>query len=174
MEEEKTLPISISPVVARTVSAGLTTLSFAIPFALGHSQFLTGSLVNAALFSAAIFLPEKLLLPIIFMPGLAVLTRGMIFGPLTPFLFPLLPLIWTGNLILVVVFKRFFPKVGFSLAIFPAALVKSLILYLSASLLFNFQIIPRMFLQTMGINQLITAILGGFLVLIALRPIYHE
>lgn len=36
--------------------------SYAIPFLLGHSQLLTGPLVNAALFIAALTLPTKLLL----------------------------------------------------------------------------------------------------------------
>ena len=79
--------------------------SFAIPFILGHPQWLVGSVVNASLFLAAIFLTEKFFLPLSIFPSIAVLLRGVIFGPFTYFLIYFLPFIWLANLILIFSFK---------------------------------------------------------------------
>ena len=71
--EEKTLsisfPINLSAVASSLVFAGLSILSIIIPFSLGHPQLLVGTIVNACLFLAVIFLPSKYYLPLaIFIP----------------------------------------------------------------------------------------------------------
>jgi len=85
MEKTKNKTTSLTLISEKTLFLGLAVLSFLIPFSLGHSQFLTGTLVNTFLFLAALFLPKRLLWPLIFLPSLAVLSRGLIFGPLTVF-----------------------------------------------------------------------------------------
>lgn len=174
MEKEKVLPISISLVDTRLIFLSLAFLSFAVPFSLGSSQFITGPLVNAALFASAIFLPQKLFLPIIVLPSIAVLSRGLIFGPFTPFLFYFIPFIWLSNLTLILVFKKSFPKLGYFLSVLLAALTKLIILFSSANLYFKFHLVPRLFLQAMGVNQLITACLGGLLAFFALKKIHGK
>jgi len=136
---------------------------FIIPFSLGHWQFLTGSLVNACLFLSALVLSRKNSWPVIVLPSLAVLSRGLIFGPLTIFLVYLLPLIWLGNFVLVYLFGKFLPSLKFPLSILLASLGKALLLFSFTFLLFGFGILPKLFLTTMGVNQFITAVLGGFL-----------
>lgn len=139
-------------------------LSFAIPFSLGHPQIIVGSIVNASLFLSAIFLPEKFIYPVIFMPSLAVLSRGIIFGPFTPFLVFMIPFIWVGNWLLVFVFKKVFNLYkNYWLAVFSAAFLKQLFLFTMAVLLFRLHFVPKIFLTTMGIFQFITASLGGIL-----------
>lgn len=172
MEKEKVLPISISLVDAKLIFLGLALLSFAVPFSLGSSQFITGPVVNAALFASAIFLPGKLFLPIIVLPSIAVLSRGLIFGPFTRFLIYFLPFIWLSNLTLILVFKKIFPKLGYFLSVFLAAFTKLIILFSFANLYFRFHLVPRLFLQTMGINQLITACLGGLLAFLFLKKLH--
>ena len=143
---------------------------FSIPFFFSKSQILTGSIVNTALFLSVIFLPKKYFLPIIVLPSLAVLSRGLIFGPFTPFLVYFLPIIWLGNFILIKTFQYFF-KVKYFTGILTAALLKWLVLYLFASLFFSLHLIPKIFLQTMGIYQFITAIVGGVISLFIYRKI---
>ncbi len=161
----KTLPISLTPTFTRTIFTTLSFSSYAIPFLLGHPQVLVGSLVNAALYLSAILLPQRLFLPIIFLPSLAVLSRGLIFGPLTPFLLYIIPFIWLGNLLLVLSFKKIFhlSKANFPFSVIISAIIKMSFLYFCASTLFKLSLVPKLFLTTMGLIQGITAVTGGLL-----------
>jgi hypothetical protein len=149
----------------------LSLSSFAVPFFLGHSQILTGVVINALLFYSAFLNKGKFYWPIILLPSLAVLARGVIFGPMTYFLLYFLPFIWIGNLLMVYLYNRFFNQ-GNLLSIFLSSVAKFVFLYTSTNLLFNFQLVPKIFLQTMGLNQLATALIGGFLVLPILKKYY--
>ena len=171
MQKALALPISLSLARAKIVFISLAILSFAVPFSLGNSQIITGTIVNAALFSSAVLLPRKYFLPIIIFPSLGVLSRGIIFGPLTPFLFYFIPFIWLANLSLVVVLKKTFPSLGYYLGGLLACLAKAGVLFLFAYLFFNLNIVPRLFLTAMGVNQLITACLGGISAFFLLRKV---
>jgi hypothetical protein len=170
----RTLPISLSWLEARLIFGSLALLSFAIPFFLSGSQLITGTIVNMLLFSSAIFLPRKLFLPIIVFPSLGALSRGLLFGPLNPFLVYFLPFIWLGNLTLVSVFKKTHFRLGYWRAVFLASLAKLIILYLFAHLFFRLALVPAVFLTIMGINQLITACLGGFFAFLVFKKIKNE
>jgi len=159
----KNLPITIRSLNKKTIFIGLSFLCFAIPFSLGHPQILVGSLVNAGLILSALLLPTRLFLPIVVFPSLSVLSRGLIFGPLTPFLFILIPFIWLGNLSLVLIFKKIFSRSNYFLALISSALCKSSFLFISAKILVLIKVLPKPFLQSMGIIQLQTAFLGGLL-----------
>ena len=84
--KNQSLPIVLDNKAILLTFTIVSFLAFAVPFSLGHPQLLVGTLVNACLFLSAIFLPKKLIYPLIFFPSLGVLTRGIIFGSLTPFL----------------------------------------------------------------------------------------
>jgi hypothetical protein len=122
-----------------------------------------GIIVNACLFLAAIFLPGKLVLPLIILPSLGVLSRGIIFGPLTMSLVYFLPFIWLSNLVLLLVFKNFFFRFNSFFSILIAASVKFLFLFLIANIFFKFVFVPKIFLQLMGVNQFLTALAGGLI-----------
>lgn len=169
MKKSKVLLIALSLAETRLVFFSFAILCFTAPFALGHSQILTGSLVNAALFASAVLLPGKFFLPIIIFPSFGVLFRGLIFGPLTPFLVYFMPFIWLANLSLILVFKKFFPFLGYFFSVLLASLVKLSILFSFANLFFKFSIVPRPFLTAMGINQLVTAWLGGLTAFLFLK-----
>jgi len=159
----KTLPLPVSSYLIKWIVIGLSCLSFIIPFSLGHPQFLVGTIVNAALFSSAILLPKKFFWPVIILPSLGVLSRGLIFGPFTPFLIYFLPFIWLGNMGLIFVFKKTFTKVGFSTSVLISSLAKFCLLYISAQIFFSLKIVPNVFLVSMGFNQLLTTISGGII-----------
>ncbi|MBU0627442.1 hypothetical protein KKG31_04880 [Patescibacteria group bacterium] len=56
---------------------------------------------------SALNLKKYAILPIILLPSLAVLARGLIFGPFTIFLLYMIPAIWLGNFLLVWGIKYF-------------------------------------------------------------------
>lgn len=168
----KTLPYILenrAMVIAFTL---LGFLSFAVPFSLGHPQIVVGSIVNASLIIAALFLPQSFINSLIFFPSLAVLSRGLIFGPLTSFLVFMIPFIWSSNWILVSVFKKtFYKSQNYWLSLFFSAFVKSLFLFVSAYLLFKLKLTPKLFLTTFGYLQYLTAIFGGIIAFI-IKNIY--
>jgi len=174
-----TLSLPLINSTEKLVFTGLSFLSFIVPFSLGHPQWLVGTIINASLFLAAIFLPKKFFVPLIILPSLGVLGRGIIFGPFTSFLIYFLPFIWLGNLILILFFKRLYKKfdkklyLNYFLSVFCAAAVKFLFLMAIANLYFKFHLVPAVFLQAMGINQLLTALAGGIIAWIIFN-IYGE
>ncbi len=140
-------------------------ICFLIPFLIGHSQYVTGIIVNATLVLAALNLKKERLLPVILLPSIGVLSRGIIFGPFTIFLVYLIPFIWGGNLLLVYLVKRVHLNLNKDkrVALGAASLVKASFIFLAAFTLFSFAIIPKALLAPMGIVQLITALAGGLI-----------
>jgi len=159
------LPIELKNTIKIAAFAGISVLSFSIPFFLGYPQWLIGTIVNACLFSAAIFLPKKFFLPLIIFPSLGVLLRGVIFGPFTPFLAYFLPFIWLGNLVLILSFKKLY-SFNYPVSVFFAAFAKYLFLMIIANIYFKFQVVPAIFLQAMGLGQFLTALAGGMISLV--------
>lgn len=138
---------------------------FFVPFFIGHPQLLVGIIVNAALVLAALNLRSYKLLPVIMLPSLAVLSRGIIFGPFTIFLFYMVPFIWIGNFILAYSIKKFQidKKINRFASLGIGAGFKALFLFASAFIMVKTGFLPVLFLTSMGIMQLYTAIAGGLL-----------
>jgi len=138
---------------------------FFAPFAIGHPQLLVGVLVNAALIMAALNLRSYKLLPVILLPSIGVLTKGMIFGPFTIFLIYMIPFIWIGNAILVYSFKKFNleKKMNKWLTLAIGVVLKTGFLFSIAFVLVKLSVLPAIFMTTMGLFQLYTAVLGGVL-----------
>jgi hypothetical protein len=141
-------------------------VGFLVPFTIGHPQLLVGSVVNATLVLAALELRSfKHIGPLILAPGLGVLSRGLVFGPFTPYLAIMLPFIWVGNAILVFGIRTLYINIKFNYVVSLAvsALAKSGFLFFVAFALVSFSLLPSLFLTTMGAIQLVTALLGGLL-----------
>jgi len=138
-------------------------ICFFIPFFIGHPQLIVGVIVNASLILAALNLRNYRLLPIIMLPSLGVLSRGIIFGPFTVFLIYMIPFIWIGNSILVYTFKllNLEKKINRWVTLLIGSITKAAFLFAIAFLFVNLGILPKLFLTTMGIFQFYTAILGG-------------
>jgi hypothetical protein len=139
-------------------------VGFIVPFTLGHPQLLVGTVVNAVLVLTALEMDSfKQIVPLLFAPSLAVLARGLIFGPFTPFLVIMLPMIWIGNAILVLGIREIHKKrdKNYSIALGASALAKTGFLFSSAWVLVSLSILPALFLTTMGLLQLVTAVSGG-------------
>ncbi|MFH0870610.1 MAG: hypothetical protein V1866_06170 [archaeon] len=144
--------------------AAYSLVIFAVPFLLGHPQLLVGIIVNAALILGATYVKGHKMLPLIMLPSIAVLIRGMIFGPFTVFLLYMMPFIWLGNAIYAYAFRYLqFRKLNSILSVGIAATMKAALLFGAAFVLVKMSILPTIFLTAMGVLQLATALLGGLL-----------
>ncbi len=140
--------------------------SFVFPFLLSGSQLFMGTMINMTLLGGALYLKGKKLIPLIVLPSLGVLSRGIIFGPMTIFLVFMLPFIWIGNSILIFSVKLFHLKLKKSYvfsSVFGSGL-KFAFLFSSALVLYVLGIIPAPFLIAMGLMQLITAVSASLIV----------
>ncbi len=141
------------------VTSVLIFLSVAIPFFLEKPQLLVGSVVNGLLILAALNIKEeKNLLPVVLLPSLATLSRGLVFGHFTFFLAYMIPFIWVGNYILVYALRKIDNNF---LALVVGGILKAFVLFTVANILVKLSIIPRIFITSMGIFQLYTLIIGG-------------
>ena len=147
--------------------AVVASVAFFVPFTLGGPQVLVGTIVNAALIYAAFHGRLRHALPIVLLPGLAVLSRGVLFGSLTPVLSVLLPYIWLGNLVLVACIQ-FLNRGERSavVAVIAACVAKTLVLYASAWTLAQAGLVPSVMVRSMGGMQLLTALAGAAVVLV--------
>lgn len=141
----------------------LSFLCFALPFMIGHPQWLIGTIVNASLVLSAFHLPKYKWIPVAIFPSLGVLTQGLLFGPFTIFLVFMIPFIWIGNAVLVIGIKYLVHNKNTPefVAIIPSGVAKVLVLFSASYIFVHFGIIPALFLTTMGIVQLYTALAGG-------------
>jgi len=148
-----------SPIYQNIEMVIFSLAGFFIPLFLGHPQILVGTIVNAALILAAIHLKGYRSLPVIIMPSLGVLCRGLIFGPFTPYLIYMIPFIWFGNFLLVFSFKNF--KLNYWLKLSIGIFLKVGFLFTMALIFYKLGLLPVIFLTAMGILQVTTALLGG-------------
>ena len=144
-----------------------TVVSFFLPFFVGHPQIVVGVLVNTFLITSALNVKGTKLLPVIIAPALGALSRGALFGPFTIFLVYMIPFIWIGNSILVFAFKwlNLGNKLNRWVTLLIGSAAKAGFLFGVAYLLVSLKVLPALFLTTMGIFQLYTAILGGIVAL---------
>lgn len=142
--------------------------AFLIPIVLHQQQLFVGTTVNTLLFISARKLGKKHLLPLAILPSLAALLNGVLFGPLTVFLFYIAPFIWAGNYIEMVIFK-YAKRIPLLLRVIGAAAAKAGLLFGVAYLMVNMSILPKIFLTAMGQVQLITALAGGVIALGVLK-----
>ena len=143
--------------------------AFFVPFFLSGPQLLTGTVVNSLLYLSSVKLKTKDWEVMTALPSIGALLHGVVFGPLTIYLFYFLPFIWISNNILILVFRQ--KKIISSTAgrIFLASVFKSLFLFIVANVYFFYKVVPKIFITAMGLVQLITAVAGGFLAIIILH-----
>ncbi|MDD4628785.1 MAG: hypothetical protein PHE68_05330 [Candidatus Peribacteraceae bacterium] len=152
----------------------LPVIAFTIPFLLSGPQWLTGTAVNCLLFLAAAKLSRKNAWPVIILPSLGAAGHGVLFGPFTLFLIFFLPFIWMGNWLLVRSFASLREEYTPAVAMGLSSLIKAAMLYLSALMYVRLGIVPAVFLTSMSMIQLITALAGGVIALVTLRFVLNH
>jgi len=139
-----------------------------VPLIFRHPQILVGSAVNFVLIMAAINVSSwRKLIPLIILPGISATAGGCLFGCFTFFLLYMLPFIWLGNGVLVFLFKwcLVVNKRNFFVSLIFSSLAKAICLFIAASILVIFNVVPSFFLYAMGPIQIATSLLGGLCVL---------
>lgn len=142
----------------------LSLIAVLVPFLLRGPQLLVGSTVNFMLALCAVNVRGwKKITPLIVLPSLSALAGGFLFGPFTIFLVYMVPFIWIGNTILVLVFKYLYVgnKKKYWLTLGSAAFLKAAFLFSVAFILVLSGVLPPVFLMAMGLVQLATALIGG-------------
>ena len=144
--------------------------AFLVPFLLEGPQLLVGTIVNAMLVIGAFDVRGNRVLPLIFLPSIAAVSRGLLFGPFTPFLAVMMPVIWIGNAALVFGIRRM-ASLGVNRvsSVFASACAKAIVLFAAAYALVATGALPAMFLTAMGMTQLATALAGGAVALLVLK-----
>ncbi|HQT45569.1 MAG TPA: hypothetical protein PLO51_06320 [Candidatus Micrarchaeota archaeon] len=157
--------------------ASMLLFIFAVPFFVPGAQLVTGTIVNATLIVGAVLLKGEKPYYLVFLPAVAQIASGLLFGPFSIFLVYLLPFIWLGNAVLVYAFKEYHAerKINFFAVLAGSAALKAVLIFGFAMLLSNFGLVPQAILSAMGALQLVTAVAGGVLAyfaLLSLKRIY--
>ena len=135
---------------------------FIVPFFFGQPQLLIGSIVNFGLIYMALNFKRNELLPAIFLPSIATVLHGVVWGPLTIYIAVLMPLIWLGNAVLVLGIRYLvLTKKSTWLALLVSGIAKTLVLFLGTLLLIGLFNFPQALLLLMGVLQLGTVIIGS-------------
>ncbi|PIZ91378.1 hypothetical protein COX85_04160 [Candidatus Micrarchaeota archaeon CG_4_10_14_0_2_um_filter_55_9] len=143
--------------------AAYSIIGFFVSFLLAGPQLLVGSVVNALLVTTALELRNWKLLPILILPSLGVLSRGLVFGPFTVYLALMIPFIWVGNALLALTVKKLYlaDSRNYWVSLLAGASLKAAFLFACALALNYFGLVPAPIVAAMGLMQLVTALLGG-------------
>jgi hypothetical protein len=160
--DEKTIAL---PGIQTYIKTFLPAVAFSIPFIFSGPQLITGTIVNCLLLLTSFNYSKKITWPVLLLPSLGALMHGMVFGQFTPFLIFFIPAIWIGNFLLVSSFAFFSKSFSPVFSLFASSLLKTFLLYLLAIVFFNFSLVPKIFIGSMGTIQFVTAIIGGALAL---------
>ena len=154
---------------ASTTFAVLLGISVLTPM-LRLPQLFTGTVVNAALLVAVVLVGPRAAIGIGVLPSLFAVMSGQLPAPLAP----LVPLIFVGNTLLVLVFDLA-RKRGWWLGVVAAATAKFCLLFATTSLLaattglLAAPVVP-VALTMMGWTQLVTALAGGAIAYAVVGP----
>jgi len=139
---------------------------------LSHSQAITGSIVNATIFTAVLLLGSRNAILVALIPSLVALFSGT----LPSILAPMVPFIMTGNIILIFVFGLF-KKKNYWIAVAFSSILKFLFLFLTSKLVINLflakDIAPKI-ATMMSFPQLFTALAGGAIAYLFLKSISKD
>jgi len=154
--------ITVKRLLAQQINLIFYSVAFFLPFFISGPQWLTGTAVNCLLFLAAWRLHRRQIFLLIMLPSIGALANGILFGPQTVLLYYFLPFIWLGNYLLVTVFSGLKNR-NFVMRVTVSAAAKYLLLVIFAQIYFQLKIVPQLFVTSMGIIQLATALSGGVL-----------
>lgn len=159
----ETKTIVLAKTTTLVLEYSLLATSFFIPFFISGPQLLTGTIVNSLLFLYVLKVKSKNTLPIVVLPSIGAVLNGVLFGRSTVFLLYFLPFIWMSSYILVQAFSSFMKKNSLIISVVGSSLLKCGSLFVVAYSLTSLKIVPMVFLQSMGLMQLYTALAGGMI-----------
>lgn len=132
-----------------------------------NSQLIVGTIVNAALVTAAINLKGCVkILGVVTMPSVSTILSGYVFGTASVYMVYMIPAIWIGNFALIYSYKLLMlgKNKHYFLAGIVGIIVKVVIIFALFNLINLFGVFPEKLITTlsnaMGTTQLITATFG--------------
>ena len=158
----KTIALNLQKYLILRLNFFVYCIGFSIPLLISQPQLITGTIVNSLFFIASEKLDKKALYPALILPSLGAISHSVLFGPQTIFLFYFLPFIWIGNYLQVNVFS-FTKQQNYLIRVFSSALVKYLLLFITANIYYRVHLVPQLFITSMGTIQFATVCLGGLL-----------
>lgn len=138
-------------------------LAFLIPTYFGKPQLLIGSIVNFLIAFTVFKYGLKKSIPVLVLPSTSTFLTGILFSGATPFILYLIPFIVISNLILAFVLSKKKSVLGVVLA----SILKAVFLFTVVNILMNLIGLPEVFLTSMGYIQLVTALIGSGVGLLA-------
>jgi len=129
------------------------------------NQLIIGTIVNALLIGSAIKFKTKKVLVLSVVPSIAAFSAGVLFGSITHQVLLMLPFIWMGNVLLMILVRKLnvdFRK-NYFYTLIASATGKTILLFTIALVLFTINLVPILALTAFGILQFATAIMGGIL-----------
>ncbi len=165
MSNENVFAFDRSKALLLTQFAALVGIATVVP--LFHQQMITGPVVNATLFVAAVLLGTQMGVFVGLIPSIIALSVGTLPAPLAP----MVPYIMLSNAILILAFNAFRER-NYWLAVGIASALKFAFLWATSSvvigLLMKKELAESVALM-MSWPQLLTALLGGALASLFLR-----
>ncbi|HOX10709.1 MAG TPA: hypothetical protein P5323_01165 [Candidatus Moranbacteria bacterium] len=159
MNNQNVLAMDRSRIISAVWVVTLVGVAMLAP--LLHQQLITGTIVNATLFVAAIILGRRMGIMVGIIPSVIALTVGT----LPAVLAPMVPYIMLSNALLILVFI-FLKDKNYWLAVCAASFSKFIFLYMVSAFVFGVltqKVLATMIAQMMSWPQLITALAGGTL-----------
>lgn len=167
MLQTKTLTLNKKQILALSQFVVLVGIATIAP--LFHFQPVTGPVVNAVLFVAAVLLGNGSAILVGLIPSLIALSCGL----LPSVLAPTVPFIMLGNTLLILVFSTL-QKKNYWLAMVSASVLKFVFLFSTSSVVANLIIkkeIAQKAIAMLSWPQLLTALGGGIIAYLVLRVI---
>ena len=149
-----------------------------------NSQFIVGAIVNTALIIAGINAKGwKKIISVITLPSLSAIASGLIFTtPSSIYTVYMIPFIWIGNFAIVYLYKYLYvsKKMNYIVASVISIITKGIAIFAGFNLLLVLNVIPKgskiamALTSAMGINQIITAVIGSILAFTILKTSYRK
>lgn len=146
-----------------------------------NSQYVVGALVNTALITSALAVKGwKNIVALVTVPSISALTSGLVLNISSIFTVYMIPAIWLGNFAIIYAIKYLYIKknVNYVLSAGAGILAKVALIFGGFNLLTLLVTMPAPVVTAltaaMGINQLITAIIGSALAYGTVKLLYKN
>lgn len=148
-----------------------------------NSQYVVGTIVNSSLIIAGVNIKGwKKIISLVTLPSLSAMASGLIFQTSSIYTVYMVPAIWIGNFAIIYLYRKMFveKKLNYIISSFCGILAKVSVIFVGYNLLVLGNIIPKgskvatMLYTAMGINQLITAVLGSIMAFTIIKFVYKS
>lgn len=152
-------------------------------FLATNSQFVVGAIVNTCLIIAGINAKGlKKMLCVVFLPSISALLSGCVIHISAIYTVYMIPFIWVGNFLLLILFKYLFvhKNINYIITSVCAILAKCAVIFAGYNIFVYANVIPQnskvaqVLFASMGINQIITAVLGSIIAFGLIKLVYPK